>query len=116
MASLTFIDRAGASKKIVGREGSSLMQLAREAGFDELLALCGGCCVCGTCHIRLEGGPVDRVAAIGEYETALLDCSIHRTPQSRLACQVPFTGALDGLIVRIQPEDYIPRKTLVGQP
>jgi len=93
------------SKTSDARNGFSVMQLAREAGFDELLALCGGCCVCGTCHVRIEGGPVERLTEPGEHEAALLDSLVHRTPESRLACQVPFTEALDGLVVRIQPEE-----------
>ena len=40
-----------------------------------------------------------------EDENDLLDSSDHRDETSRLSCQLPFTDALDGLRVRIAPED-----------
>jgi 2Fe-2S ferredoxin len=38
-------------------------------------------------------------------ENDLLDISDHRMPNSRLACQIPFSDALDGLRVTIALED-----------
>ena len=35
----------------------------------------------------------------------LLDSSSHRTPGSRLSCQIPFGANLDGMRVTIAPED-----------
>jgi 2Fe-2S ferredoxin len=105
MALLTLIDRGGASRTVKARTGVSVMQLARDAGLDEMLALCGGCCVCGTCHVRLEGGPVGAVPETGEHEAALLDSLSYRTSESRLACQIRFNDELNGLVVRIQPEE-----------
>jgi 2Fe-2S ferredoxin len=34
-----------------------LMEELRNNGFDDLLALCGGCCSCATCHVFIEAGP-----------------------------------------------------------
>jgi 2Fe-2S ferredoxin len=79
------------------------MEIARDAGFDELVALCGGCCSCATCHVFIEGdvdpGPP------GEDENDLLDSSDHRTGRSRLSCQITMSEALSGLTVRIAPDD-----------
>jgi 2Fe-2S ferredoxin len=38
-------------------------------------------------------------------ENDLLDSSDHRTADSRLSCQIPFTEALEGLKVTVAPED-----------
>ena len=38
-------------------------------------------------------------------EDDLLESSDHRATNSRLSCQLPFTGDLDGLRVTIAPED-----------
>lgn len=81
------------------------MEVIRDNGFDELLALCGGCCSCATCHVFVDPAYADRVEPISEDESDLLDSSGHRTAQSRLSCQVVVTPALDGLTVTIAPED-----------
>ena len=38
-------------------------------------------------------------------EEELLGYSHWRQPSSRLACQIPFTEALDGIAVTVPPED-----------
>jgi 2Fe-2S ferredoxin len=30
------------------------MEVLRDHGFDDLLALCGGCCSCATCHVFVD--------------------------------------------------------------
>ena len=77
----------------------------RDGGVDELLALCGGCCSCATCHVIVDPDDFGRVGPPGEDESDLLDSSAERTPTSRLSCQIPFGPALDGLKVRIAAED-----------
>ena len=64
MPKLTIVNRAGAEKTIEAQAGLSVMENIRDAGFDELLALCGGCCSCATCHVHVDdawtgavGGP-----------------------------------------------------------
>jgi ferredoxin, 2Fe-2S len=105
MAKLIVIDRAGSEHEIEGQDGLSVMEIIRDAGFDELLALCGGCCSCATCHVHLDPAFADKVNPMGEDENDLLDSSDHRDERSRLSCQVPFSAALDGLKVTIAQED-----------
>jgi 2Fe-2S ferredoxin len=94
--------RAGEIRSLEAPTGLSLMEVIRDAGVDELLALCGGGCSCATCHVYLEEGAPD--ASIGADEDDLLDSSVHRTAQSRLSCQVRVTDDLAGLLVVIAPE------------
>jgi 2Fe-2S ferredoxin len=56
----------------------TLMEAIREAGNDELLALCGGCCSCATCHVHVDPAFADRLPPIGADENDLLDSSDHR--------------------------------------
>ena len=105
MPSITVIGVSGESRVLEARQGQTVMEIVRAAGFDELLALCGGCCSCATCHVYVESGPSQVLDAMSEDENDLLDSSSHRKSQSRLSCQLPFTVALDGLLVRIAPED-----------
>ena len=105
MAKLTIINRDGAEKTIDGKDGWSVMENIRDAGFDELLALCGGCCSCATCHVHVDPAFKDRLPPMSEDEDDLLESSDHRNENSRLGCQMPFTADLDGLKVTIAQED-----------
>src|SRR5688500_1197398 len=105
MAKLTIINRDGAEKTIDGKDGWSVMENIRDAGFDELLALCGGCCSCATCHVHVDQDWTSAVGGPNGDEDDLLDSSDHRNERSRLSCQIEMTPALDGLKVAIAPED-----------
>ena len=105
MPRLIVVDRKGREKAVDGEAGLSVMEVIRDNGFDELLALCGGSCSCATGHVHVDAGWMDAVGAAHEDEADLLDSSDHRSAFSRLSCQIPFTAALDGLKVTIAPED-----------
>ena len=105
MPKLIVVTREGEEREMEGEAGLSVMEVIRDAGIDELLALCGGCCSCATCHVHVDPAFLDRLPAMSEDENDLLDSSDDRTETSRLSCQVPFTPALDGLKVTIAAED-----------
>lgn len=105
MAKLIVTTRDGTEHEVEGQAGLSVMEIIRDAGFDELLALCGGCCSCATCHVHVDPAFADKVEPMGEDENDLLESSDHRNERSRLSCQIPFSDALDGLKVTIAQED-----------
>ncbi len=105
MPKLVVVTRDGSERTVDGDLGLSVMEVIRENGFDELLALCGGCCSCATCHVHVDTDWQDRLSKMSEDENDLLDSSDHRDETSRLSCQIPFTAELDGLRVTIAPED-----------
>jgi 2Fe-2S ferredoxin len=105
MPTLYVTDRAGEEKAITVGAGITVMEAIRDNGFDELLALCGGCCSCATCHIHVDPAFAGVVAPMGEDENDLLDSSDHRDERSRLSCQIEVTDAIDGLKVTIAQED-----------
>ncbi|SJM29340.1 2Fe-2S iron-sulfur cluster-binding protein [Mesorhizobium delmotii] len=105
MSTFTVVTRTGQIMPIEGRDGVSVMEHIRDAGLDELLALCGGCCSCATCHIYVDGEVNDRLPPLSVDEDELLDSSDHRRAQSRLSCQVRFKPELVGMIVTLAPED-----------
>jgi ferredoxin len=47
-------DRSGVTHEVIAQPGMSLMEALRDNGIDELLALCGGCCSCATCHVFVD--------------------------------------------------------------
>lgn len=105
MPKLLVTNRAGVETAVEATSGLSVMENIRDNGFDELLALCGGCCSCATCHVHVDPEFVGKLEPMGEDENDLLDSSDHRNEYSRLGCQVPMSDALDGLKVTIAAED-----------
>ena len=105
MPRLSIIAREGSEVVVDAVEGHSLMETIRENGLDELLALCGGCCSCATCHVFVDPAFEGRLPPMSEDENDLLDSSSHRTEASRLSCQIPVSAAMEGLRVTIAPED-----------
>ncbi|MET3472728.1 MULTISPECIES: 2Fe-2S iron-sulfur cluster-binding protein [Novosphingobium] len=103
MITLNIVDRQGNTTAISANTDTSLMEAIRDNGFDQLLALCGGCCSCATCHVYVEG-PLGQSGISGD-EDDLLDSSAHRSANSRLSCQVRLSAEHDGVFVRIAPED-----------
>jgi len=105
MTKLVVVDSAGSEREIDVANGISVMEAIRDNGFDELLALCGGCCSCATCHVYVDPAFSGKLPAISEDENDLLDSSDHRNDSSRLSCQLHVSDAVDGLRVTIAPED-----------
>ena len=105
MPKLVVVNRSGEESTVEADSGLSVMEAIRDNGFDELLALCGGCCSCATCHIFVDPAFADKLPKMSEDENDLLESSDHRTATSRLSCQVQLTADLDGLKVTIAPED-----------
>lgn len=105
MVAIRIVTRDGVEHAIEGEEGSSLMEVIRGHGFDELLAICGGCCSCATCHVHVDPEWLPQLPSMSADEDDLLDSSEHRTARSRLACQLRCDAALNGIRVQIAPED-----------
>ena len=105
MPQIIVVTQSGAESTVEASEGRTLMETIRDAGFDELLALCGGCCSCATCHVHIDPAYFDKLPAMSEDENDLLDSSDNRDVYSRLSCQVPISDVLEGCKVTIAQED-----------
>lgn len=105
MPELNVVNRDGTNRTIEAASDVSVMEAIRDAGFDELLALCGGCCSCATCHVYVDPAIAASLPPVTDDESDLLDGSSHRNEYSRLSCQVMMTDALSGMTVTIAPED-----------
>jgi 2Fe-2S ferredoxin len=105
MPKLVVVTREGDESVLEAEAGLSVMEVIRDAGIDELLALCGGCCSCATCHVFVDPAFGGVLPEMSDDENDLLDSSDHRDERSRLSCQLVMSDDLDGLTVTIAPED-----------
>ena len=105
MPKLIVVLREGEERELDGETGLSVMEVIRDNGIDEILALCGGNCSCATCHVHVDAAHFAKLPPMSEDENDLLDSTGDRDATSRLSCQIRFGPELDGLKVTIAAED-----------
>ena len=105
MGKLIVTTREGRILELHGTSATTVMEVMRDGGVDEIIALCGGNCACATCHVHVDALWLARLPVMNEDESELLDNSSDRVTTSRLSCQIPFTDELDGLAVTVAAED-----------
>jgi 2Fe-2S ferredoxin len=101
MIHVTFITREGQALEVAAAEGASLMETAVHNGVGGIEAECGGACSCATCHVYVDPQWREKVGAANAMESDMLDMAYEVAPNSRLACQIRISAALDGLTVRL---------------
>jgi 2Fe-2S ferredoxin len=102
MANITFVEASGQSTTVNLADGWNLMQGAIANGIDGILGECGGSCACATCHCYVDEARLGDLPPAAENELDMLDnVAAERRPNSRLACQIKATAALEGLIVHL---------------
>ncbi|MBV7477588.1 2Fe-2S iron-sulfur cluster-binding protein [Pseudomonas sp. PDM31] len=106
MPTLTYIEANGTTHAVQGSEGSNLMEIAVANLIPGILGDCGGTCSCATCHTYVDPDWVARVPAATDEELEILDGALDVQDNSRLACQMVLTEALDGLVVRIPVRQF----------
>jgi ferredoxin, 2Fe-2S len=106
MPKVTFIEDSNGSEHVVEvGVGLSVMQAAKLNGVPGIDGDCGGCCICGTCHVYVEPAWRQRTGERTDFETATLEFAENVQANSRLGCQINMTEALDGLVVRVPGSD-----------
>ncbi|WP_425261730.1 2Fe-2S iron-sulfur cluster-binding protein [Rubrivivax sp. RP6-9] len=107
MPDISFIQPDGSEHGLEAPEGVSLMQVATGAGIAGIVAECGGSAICATCHVYVDDPWQALLAPPDANELAMLECTAaERRPGSRLACQIPITAALQGLVVHVPARQY----------
>lgn len=106
MAKVTFIQPDGTPRECVNFEGMTLMQLGVANLVDGIDALCGGMMQCATCHCWIDPAWIEITGRAGEDERAMLESieGVEIRPESRLTCQIQLGEELDGLVLRVPPE------------
>lgn len=98
---VTFTDYQGNSVEVEIAEGHTLMEGARNAGIEAIVADCGGACACATCHVYIDEAWQAKLEPRSETEADMLEFAAAETNEcSRLSCQITITAEHDGLCVR----------------
>ncbi len=103
---VTFISPGDVRHEVAATEGSTLMQAAVNNNVPGIAADCGGACACGTCHVYVDPAWIAATGTPNEIEAGMLEFTLDPRPNSRLACQIKITQALDGLVVDVPGSQY----------
>ena len=82
--------------------GTNLIEAAVANDIPNIEGACGGCLSCATCHVFVDPEWLGKVAAVGDFEDAMLDATeVERTDASRLSCQITMSADLDGITLTV---------------
>lgn len=102
MVNITYVEPTGEAVTVDVPEGWSLMQGATANGIDGIVGECGGSCACATCHCYVEPERLKELPEPSESELAMLEnVAAERRPNSRLACQLKASAALEGMVLTL---------------
>ena len=99
MPKVIFIEDSGVRHEVTVQAGLSLMRAAVDNNVPGIDADCGGLCACATCHVFVDSEWESRAGQRSVMEDDMLNFAAETRANSRLACQVLVTDALDGLVV-----------------
>lgn len=106
MARIVVLDRAGVRHALDAPDGEALMFTLRDHHGLPIEGSCGGCAACGTCHVFVDDDWVERLDPPRDEELSMLELLKHRDRRrSRLSCQIKPDARLDGLALRLAPEE-----------
>ena len=106
MAKITFIQPDGTQTTVEAQSGLTVMEAAKMNDIPGIEAECGGACACATCHVYVEAAWRDKTGKPAEMEEDMLDFAFDVREESRLACQMKVSDAIDGLVVRVPAKQF----------
>lgn len=102
MPQATFICVDGERRSLDIAVGTNLMRAATDHGIEGIVGDCGGAMSCATCHVFVEDEFAERLPAMEPNEDQMLEfTAAGRRPNSRLACQIVMSDAIDNIVVRV---------------
>jgi len=99
MPRITYIDFQGKQTIVEAKTGQTLMEAATQNDVDGIDADCGGACACATCHVYIDSNWTSQLGQADDLEQEMLEVAENVEQNSRLACQIELSDALDGLVV-----------------
>ncbi|MEO6566511.1 MAG: 2Fe-2S iron-sulfur cluster-binding protein [Casimicrobiaceae bacterium] len=99
MPKVTFIAFNGTHHAVDVPVGTTLMRAAVDNNVPGIDGDCGGQCACATCHVFVDPAWTAATGERTQVEEDMLNFAAELRENSRLACQIELTDALDGLVV-----------------
>jgi ferredoxin, 2Fe-2S len=101
MPKISYIEFGGTQHDVDVPVGKTVMRGAVDNGIPGIDADCGGQCACATCHIYVDQPWFAQTGNRTATDEEMLSFAATTQANSRLACQITVTPALDGLVVRM---------------
>ena len=101
MPKIVYLAFDGERREVLVETGTSVMEGAVRNNVPGIDGDCGGNCACATCHVYVDPNWRERVGARNSSEQGMLSCVEELRDNSRLACQITVTAALDGIVVNL---------------
>ncbi len=101
---VTIIDREGVSHELQAPldMNMNIMEVCRAYELP-VKGECGGMAMCATCQCYLESGT--ELPEQSDDELDMLDQAFFVQDNSRLGCQIHITQEIDGIVLRLAPEE-----------
>ena len=101
---VTIIDREGTAHDLVGPTdmNMNIMELCKSYELP-VIGECGGMAMCATCQCYLESDTT--LPEQSDSELDMLDQAFFVKDNSRLGCQIQLEDNIDGIILRLAPEE-----------
>ncbi|MBI1889562.1 MAG: 2Fe-2S iron-sulfur cluster binding domain-containing protein [Burkholderiales bacterium] len=106
MPKVIFIDHKGEQITVDVPIGLSLMHAAVDNAISGIDGDCGGVCGCATCHVFVEPSWFPKLGELNDKEKDMLGFTAAVQDNSRLACQIKVTDAMDGIVVRLPESQH----------
>ncbi|MBL6660905.1 MAG: 2Fe-2S iron-sulfur cluster binding domain-containing protein [Crocinitomicaceae bacterium] len=101
---VTIIDREGNAHDLVGPTdmNMNIMELCKSYELP-VIGECGGMAMCATCQCYLESDTA--LPEQSDSELDMLDQAFFVKDNSRLGCQIQLEDNIDGIVLRLAPEE-----------
>lgn len=101
---VTIIDREGVAHELLAPTdmNMNIMELCKAYELP-VKGECGGMAMCATCQCYLESET--ELPEQSDDELDMLDQAFHVKENSRLGCQIHISDAIDGIVLRLAPEE-----------
>lgn len=99
---LHFESSDGNVTSVDARVGDTVMETAIKNDIDDIVAECGGCLICATCHVYLDDNTLALFDEADETELDMLEgTASEKRDNSRLSCQLTIKPEMAGHTIRM---------------
>lgn len=104
MINITVIDREGEEHQLEAPTDMNMNMMELCKAYElPVKGTCGGMALCSTCHMYIESD--HDLPDMSDDEEDMLDQAFFVEDNSRLGCQLKLADDMDGLVVKLAPED-----------